>query len=214
MDLGVCYNGKLLCCVANWEPVASLRHIHLCKCSIFISIWESHCHYLMLFQGLLLYQQQEGINSASVSLYCLLDKLYRSNMLCASVAIRVRWCGKLECIFSRQESRSRVAGLPLVFTTLWLLLVSLSQFFNLDSIFKPQWFPCCLLPDQLSHKIYNLSPLTVDESARVFEFLYLYSWEEIIFIRRERCGASFIVRILESSMAFWQGLSLLKRVSS
>lgn len=59
----------------------------------------------------------------------------------------VRWCGKLECIFSRKESRSRVAGLPSLFTTLRLLSVSLSQFQNLDSIFEPQWFPCCLFPD-------------------------------------------------------------------
>lgn len=103
MDPGVCDKGKLLCCVANCEPMASLRHIHSCKCSITISIWESHCHYLMLFQGLLLYQQQEGINSASFPRYCLLGKLCRENMLCASVTMRVRRRGKRELLFSGKE---------------------------------------------------------------------------------------------------------------
>lgn len=52
----------LLTTASRWHLSGAF---HLYKCSITISNEESRCHYLMLFQGLLLYQQKEGISSDS-----------------------------------------------------------------------------------------------------------------------------------------------------
>lgn len=71
--LGV--NIMLFLVADNHESMAPLGHIHMHKCSITISMPASHCHYLMPFQGLLLYQQRGTINNDPFSFYWLLGKL-------------------------------------------------------------------------------------------------------------------------------------------
>lgn len=62
-DTGLGVNIMLFLTADSSESMAPLGHIHMHKCSITISMSESHCRYLMLFQGLLLYQEQKRINN-------------------------------------------------------------------------------------------------------------------------------------------------------
>ena len=45
MDLVVCSSGKLLWCDASWQPMASLRHVHLYKGSPSLNPSGSQTHY-------------------------------------------------------------------------------------------------------------------------------------------------------------------------
>lgn len=74
-DTALGVNIILFLAADSHESMAPLGHIHMYKYSITISMSASHCHYLMLFQGLLLHQQQGRINNDPFSFYWLLGKL-------------------------------------------------------------------------------------------------------------------------------------------